>query len=225
MVNISYGIISAGLLAICVCNCNGEVAYNVFMNNCEGSPGISTVMDPSPQPIGTCQNHGKGRSAYNSIEVLGCSDTCLCFKQYAAKTEDAGCDESKSVGWNIKMTCFDKCLQDCNGINCGDWAEPYSFPMRLQLTGSGQICTEPVPDSEFGCETTGMILDEDGSAFDDFAHGSNENVPPVADDSTDLPPSTTNVKNVQDSASTCMVNGFEVTAVIIIAMSSVLLVL
>ena len=80
------------------------------------------------------------------------------------------------------MTCFDKCLQDCNGINCGDWAEPYSFPMRLQLTGSGQICTESVPDSEFSCETTGMILDEDGNAFDDFAHGSNDNMPPVADD-------------------------------------------
>ena len=80
------------------------------------------------------------------------------------------------------MTCFDKCLQDCNGINCGDWAEPYSFPMRLQLTGSGQICNESVPDSEFSCETTGMILDEDGNAYDDFAHGSNDNMPPVADD-------------------------------------------
>jgi hypothetical protein len=95
--------------------------------------------------------------------------------------------------------------------------------MRLQLTGSGQICTEPVPDSEFDCETIGMILDEDGNAFDDFAHGSNENAPPVADDSTDLPPSTTNVENVQNSANTCMVNGFEVMAVIIIAMMSLVL--
>ena len=79
------------------------------------------------------------------------------------------------------MTCFDKCLQDCNGVNCRDWAEPYSFPMCLP--GSGQIRAEPVPDSEFGCETTEMILilDEDVNAFYDFAHGSNENVPPVAD--------------------------------------------
>ena len=181
MVNSKHYFFCLLLALICKCNGDGEVSYNVFIHDCEGRPGISTVMD-SPQPIGTCLHLGMGRAAYNSIEILGCSDTCLCFKQYVAQTEDAGCDESKSGGWNIKMTCFDKCLQDCNGINCGDWAEPYSFPMRLQLTGSGQICTESVPDSEFSCETTGMILDEDGNAFDDFAHGSNDNMPPVADD-------------------------------------------
>ena len=90
------------------------------------------------------------------------------FKQVAAETEDANCDESKAVGWNIKMACFDKCLLDCNGNNCGETAKPGDFPMRLMLTGSGPICASPVSGEEFNCETTGMILDDEGNVVDAF---------------------------------------------------------
>lgn len=63
----------------------GNVTYNVFMNSCPRSTeeqqgdlrGVSTLMQPQAQDIGFCQNHGKGKSLYNSIEVLGCTDRCL----------------------------------------------------------------------------------------------------------------------------------------------------
>lgn len=50
------------------------VTYNVFAGQgcVPGSRGAHTLMENSPQPIGYCQNHGMGKSAYNSIEVLGC---------------------------------------------------------------------------------------------------------------------------------------------------------
>jgi hypothetical protein len=66
------------------------------------------------------------------------------------------------------MTCFDKCLMDCNGPNCGETAQPGDFPMRLMLTGSGPICSSPVPEEEFVCKTTGMILDDEGNPVDAF---------------------------------------------------------
>ena len=125
-------------------------------------------MDPSPQEIGYCQNHGVGASLYNSLEVLGCSSNCLCFNQVAAETADVNCDTSKAVGEGVKMACFDKCLQDCNGNNCGESMEPDSSITRLQLTGQGQICTDPVADEDFVCETTNMIKDAEGNLVDDF---------------------------------------------------------
>ena len=66
------------------------------------------------------------------------------------------------------MTCFDKCLMDCNGNNCGENAQPGDFPMRLMLTGSGPICSSPVSEEEFVCDTTGMILDDEGNPVDAF---------------------------------------------------------
>ena len=73
----------------------------------------------------------------------------------------------------IKFTCFDKCLQDCNGVNCGDTAQPDTGMTRLQLTGSGQICDKPVSEEELlaQCQTTGMIM-EDGEFVDDFVRES-----------------------------------------------------
>ena len=72
----------------------GNVTYNVFTSDrCQpdGGRSISTLMEPQAQEIGYCQNHGIGKSAYNSIEVLGCSDNCLCFKQVASSESDANC--------------------------------------------------------------------------------------------------------------------------------------
>jgi len=73
----------------------------------------------------------------------------------------------------IKFTCFDKCLQDCNGVNCGDTAQPDTGMTRLQLTGSGQICDKPVSEQELlaQCQTTGMIM-EDDEFVDDFVRES-----------------------------------------------------
>jgi len=51
------------------------VTFNVFagQGGCvPGSRGAHTPMDNSPQPIGYCQNHGWGKNAYSSMEVLGC---------------------------------------------------------------------------------------------------------------------------------------------------------
>ena len=51
------------------------VTFNVFAGQdggCSGSRGIHTPMEDSPQPIGYCQNHGWGKNAYSSMEVLGC---------------------------------------------------------------------------------------------------------------------------------------------------------
>ena len=95
----------------------------------------------------------------------------MCFKQYAATSPDANCDETKALGTNVKMSCFDKCLQDCNGVGCGETAEPGSSMTRLQLTGSGPICDSPVSEEDFAlfCQTTGMIKNSDGEIVDDFA--------------------------------------------------------
>lgn len=40
--------------------------------------------------------------------------------------------------------------------------------MRLMLTGSGPICSSPVSEEEFVCDTTGMILDDEGNPSDAF---------------------------------------------------------
>ncbi|KAL7550988.1 hypothetical protein ACHAWF_014194 [Thalassiosira exigua] len=117
-------------------------------------------MEPQAQEVGRCQNHGVGKGAYNSIEVLGCTDRCLCFKQVAAMDGDANCDTSKAVGWNVKMSCFDQCLVDCNGIGCGETATVAGSRTRLMLTGSGPICAT---------QTTGMVLDENGDVVDTWA--------------------------------------------------------
>jgi len=46
--------------------------------------------------------------------------------------------------------------------------EPDSSITRLQLKGQGQICTDPVADEDFVCETTNMIKDAEGNLVDDF---------------------------------------------------------
>ena len=102
------------------------------------------------------------------------SASCLCFKQWASTDPESDCDDTSALkGWNIKFSCFDKCLQDCNGVNCGDSAQPDTGMTRLQLTGSGEICDSPVSEEELlaQCQTTGMIM-EDGTFVDDFVRES-----------------------------------------------------
>lgn len=91
--------------AVCAAAAN-NVTYNVFASpTCERTGRFGpTLMEPQAQEVGHCQNHGVGKGAYNSIEVLGCTDRCLCFKQVAAMDGDANCDTSKAVGWNVKMS-------------------------------------------------------------------------------------------------------------------------
>jgi len=109
------------------------------------------------------------------VTSLRLSSNCLCFKQWASSNEDSDCnDDSFLKGWMIKFTCFDKCLQDCNGVNCGETAQPDTGMTRLQLTGSpGQICDAPVSEEELlaQCQTTGMVM-EDGKFVDDFVRES-----------------------------------------------------
>lgn len=171
-------------LALAMTSTDAQVVYSVFGgNSCiAGKRNISTVLDPQPQEIGTCQNHGFGATKYNSFEMISCSVRCMCFRQYASEFADANCDESRSVGAMIKVSCFDTCLQDCNGENCGDMTEPGSTKTRLQLTGSGQICANPVSEEDFVCETTGMILDEGGNWIDDFLTSSQAKKPTASTD-------------------------------------------
>mmetsp|Transcript_42776 Transcript_42776/g.70605 ORF Transcript_42776/g.70605 Transcript_42776/m.70605 type:complete len:223 (-) Transcript_42776:123-791(-) len=158
-------------------NAEGNVTYTVYTGGDGSCPPypvdntLATLMEPQAQEVGFCQNHGVGASLFNAIEVVSCTDKCLCFKQVAAETGDVNCDDTNSTaaGSNIKMTCFDKCLLDCNGDNCGETAEVGDPPnTRLMLTGSGPICASPVSEEDFVCETTGMILDENGNMIDAF---------------------------------------------------------
>ena len=79
-----------------------EVRYAVFpaaMNpTCD-----EQLMAPMPKQqahiltisqTGACQDLGQGRSAYNSIEILGCSKRCLCFKQYASPAPNPTCNQT-----------------------------------------------------------------------------------------------------------------------------------
>eukprot|EP00746_Dinoflagellata_sp_MGD_P146361 gnl/MRDRNA2_/MRDRNA2_78851_c0_seq1.p1 gnl/MRDRNA2_/MRDRNA2_78851_c0~~gnl/MRDRNA2_/MRDRNA2_78851_c0_seq1.p1 ORF type:complete len:253 (-),score=24.37 gnl/MRDRNA2_/MRDRNA2_78851_c0_seq1:89-769(-) len=142
------------------------VNYTVYparMNpTCDGNV-VSPMGGPPGHPLdptSKCHYFGKGKSAYNSIEVLRCSSKCLCFRQYASKAEGAKCDATLSLGTNVKESCLGECKADCNGPNCALEGKPSGT--RLKLIGSGQICSEPVSDAEYNCETTGMVqLDDD----------------------------------------------------------------
>jgi len=183
------GLLSAGTLQLCT---GQDVAYNVFsLPNCVATQQSQNhVLNEQPPPIGFCQNLGMGRAAYNSIEILGCSSTCLCFKQYASQNANDMCNPA-SRGQNVKMSCTNKCLQDCNGVDCGDTALPDSGNTRLMLTGSGQLCASPVADEDFVCETTGMIKDSNGNFVDDFASGTPTPPRPIPTPPSPTPPQPT----------------------------------
>jgi len=140
-----------------------DVIYQVFpvaMNpTCDetahSKPGNTISTASSVSQVGQCHDFGMGKSAYNAIEILGCSKACLCFKQYASNQADAGCNATRSLGANVKESCFNSCLQDCNGPNCG--ATATESETKLKLVGSGTICEQEVPEDQYSCETTGMM--------------------------------------------------------------------
>lgn len=167
-------------------NAVGNVTYDVYVGGSGACPPsdifVSTLMEPQEQEIGFCQNHGIGANLYNSIQVLGCSDKCLCFKQIAAESADVNCDESKAFVTVVKMACFDQCLSDCNGPDCGKTAQPMDPPnTRLMLTGSGPICADPVAEEDFVCEFNAMKL-IDGNVIDQFKANAEEDKDEDVDD-------------------------------------------
>lgn len=139
------------------------VTYQVFpaaMNpTCDASKSSSKPGNklPDKAAIGSCHDFGKGKSAHNSIEILGCSAKCLCFKQYASQSSNPTCNQTKALGYNVKESCFDQCKADCNGINCGETATLQQTRTRLRLLGSGQICADQKPEADYSCATTGMV--------------------------------------------------------------------
>eukprot|EP00756_Hemistasia_phaeocysticola_P052402 Hpha_TRINITY_DN27631_c0_g1::TRINITY_DN27631_c0_g1_i1::g.57397::m.57397 len=154
------------IILACLCSLaarsHAAVSYAVFpvganptCNESLISGGVQPHELPDKVAIGSCQEFGMGKSAYNSIKILGCSSDCLCFEQVAANDSTVGCDKSRTLGHNIKESCFSLCLQDCNGNNCGDTAT--TSGTKLRLLGSGQICDDPKSDAEYTCATTGMI--------------------------------------------------------------------
>eukprot|EP00440_Ansanella_granifera_P021161 gb/GFBE01022976.1/.p1 GENE.gb/GFBE01022976.1/~~gb/GFBE01022976.1/.p1 ORF type:complete len:209 (+),score=34.68 gb/GFBE01022976.1/:1-627(+) len=141
-----------------------EVIYRVY--SAATNPTCDSALDSGGMPgntlpdaaaIGSCQDFGKGKSAYNSIEILGCSSTCLCFRQYASEASNPSCDESLALGTNIKEACFDECKADCNGPGCGETTTLEQSQTRLALLGEGQICAQPQAAANYSCATTGMI--------------------------------------------------------------------
>ena len=58
--------------------------------------------------IGFCHELGKGKAAYNSIEVISCSSKCLCFAQYASSDPTAACDGTKAIGKQVREACMGK---------------------------------------------------------------------------------------------------------------------
>ena len=165
MVRLSNGLCALLCVTICSLMCaRAKVTYKVYPKNqnptCDpngNQGGIPGETIPDKVAIGTCLEFGKGKSAYNSIKVLGCSSKCLCFLQVAGETAEAGCDVSKALGSNIKEACFDKCMPDCNGDGCGSTTTVGEAKTLLTLLGDGQICAEVKSDAKYSCNTTGMV--------------------------------------------------------------------
>jgi len=139
-----------------------DVTYNVFpaaMNpNCDpAGKKMSDGHSLGAKPAGFCHELGKGKAAYNSIEVIACSAKCLCFTQYASSDPTAACDGNKALGQNVKEACLGDCMVDCNGADCGLTATVADSGTRLALLGEGQICAAPQSDADYSCATTGMV--------------------------------------------------------------------
>eukprot|EP00931_Biecheleriopsis_adriatica_P098236 TRINITY_DN72172_c0_g1_i1.p1 TRINITY_DN72172_c0_g1~~TRINITY_DN72172_c0_g1_i1.p1 ORF type:complete len:204 (-),score=15.26 TRINITY_DN72172_c0_g1_i1:147-758(-) len=135
---------------------------------CSGSKQPETL-DTSK----TCHEFGVGKTHYNSLKVIRCSSQCLCFNQLASVAANPTCDESAAEGTNIKEACFNKCMPDCNGPNCATDPNYAGTPTALKLTGSGDICAQPVSDADYFCDTTGMV----GGPAHPSGNGSTPDVP------------------------------------------------
>ena len=138
------------------------ITYNVIpaaMNpTCDPDGVLMKAGHPLGQPAnGDCVELGRGKAAYNALEIISCSSRCLCFTQYASMTPDGRCDGSMSLGHNVKEACLDECMADCNGIGCGETATLESSHTRLSLFGEGKICAAPLAEAEYSCPTTGMV--------------------------------------------------------------------
>jgi len=117
---------------------------------------------------------------WNSIKILSCSSTCICYQQFAASSQGT-CDASEAVGFNTKQTCLGGCDADCNGNNCADHPDTV-YGTLLSLLGPNQewivpgsdaakalqpLCDNVVSDDEYFCPTTAMYTGEFSTTADD----------------------------------------------------------
>ncbi len=138
------------------------ITYNVIpaaVNpTCDPDGVLMKAGHPLGEPaVGDCVELGRGKAAYNALEIISCSSRCLCFTQYASMTPEGRCDGSMSLGHNVKEACLDDCMADCNGVGCGETATLESSHTRLSLFGQGKICAAPLAEGEYSCPTTGMV--------------------------------------------------------------------
>jgi len=122
-----------------------------------GEPCTNSRQPETLDTSKTCHEFGVGKTHYNSLKVIRCSSQCLCFQQLASVAANPTCDESAADGSNIKEACYNQCMPDCNGPNCASDPNYDGRPTALKLTGSGAICSQPVSDADYFCDTTGMI--------------------------------------------------------------------
>lgn len=107
-------------------------------NTCTVPKGID---DQNPWTVDPSQCFGWQRAGgpANSIEVLSCSSTCICFAQSPGSLDCSG-----TVNGNIKESCTNKCNADDQG----------SFLGISEFAGCGAL---QVPDSEYECGCTKMV--------------------------------------------------------------------
>eukprot|EP00462_Mataza_sp_D1_P026430 CAMPEP_0175148436 /NCGR_PEP_ID=MMETSP0087-20121206/16625_1 /TAXON_ID=136419 /ORGANISM="Unknown Unknown, Strain D1" /LENGTH=361 /DNA_ID=CAMNT_0016433893 /DNA_START=165 /DNA_END=1246 /DNA_ORIENTATION=+ len=135
--------------------------FVVMVSNPTCDASLSRSMSTKIDDTRTCFDAGvSGTGLGNSLQVLSCSPTCMCFKQYGG---DQNCDDSKALGTNIKQACVGQCLPDCNGDGCGlpggervENVDGIDRQTYLALRGSPR-CKNMVSAEEYSCPTTGMI--------------------------------------------------------------------
>lgn len=131
--------------------------YGVFVgpsaSTCAGSPGIAGALTPTQDSNQCNGGWARGGGNENSYRIHLCSSKCICFTQFAGTSV---CDESKSQGSNIKESCIDRCMGDCNGGNC-QFSGTGGGTTWLKLTEGPVTCDSQMPDDVYSCNTTGMV--------------------------------------------------------------------
>jgi hypothetical protein len=171
----------AGLLLFAVgCGDSPSNGCDSGLSGCTGNPTIYNVYAvptsegrastcPGPEyagvsvPIDTrlaCNGLGTAPTGNaNSIAILGCSATCICFRQFGGSPD---CGVTPGLGTNVKESCTDRCQEDCSSRDCG--ALGLRGPVRtfLKLSGGAPRCRNFQTDADYSCNTTGMLGRREG---------------------------------------------------------------
>ena len=90
----------------------------------------------------------------NSITILNCSPTCICFQQFGGSPD---CGVTPALGTNIKESCTAQCKEDCSSKNCGALGRRGPVRTFLKLSGGTPRCPNMQTEADYSCDTTGML--------------------------------------------------------------------